>query len=46
MPFKEKIAWISVVTTILVWGTYFTVVLIGVAHGQRTRDRREPAMAG
>jgi hypothetical protein len=34
MPFKEKIAWISVVTTILVWGTYFTVVLIGVLHGQ------------
>ncbi len=23
MPFKEKIAWISVVTTILVWGSYF-----------------------
>ncbi len=23
MPFKEKIAWISVVTTILVWGAYF-----------------------
>jgi uncharacterized membrane protein len=23
MPFKEKIAWISVVTTILVWGGYF-----------------------
>lgn len=26
MPFKEKIAWISVVTTILVWGTYFGFV--------------------
>jgi uncharacterized membrane protein len=23
MPFKEKIAWISVVTTVLIWGTYF-----------------------
>ncbi|MES2096329.1 MAG: hypothetical protein V4459_06190 [Pseudomonadota bacterium] len=23
MPFKEKIAWISVLTTILVWGGYF-----------------------
>lgn len=23
MPFKEKIAWISVVTTVLVWGGYF-----------------------
>lgn len=23
MPFKEKIAWISVVTTTLVWGSYF-----------------------
>lgn len=23
MPFREKIAWISVVTTILVWGCYF-----------------------
>ena len=34
MPFKEKIAWISVVTTILVWGTYFAVVVIGIAHGQ------------
>lgn len=27
MPFKEKIAWISVVTTILVWGTYFGFLL-------------------
>ena len=34
MPFKEKIAWISVVTTILVWGTYFAFVVIGMAHGQ------------
>lgn len=24
MPFKEKIAWISVVTTAIVWGGYFT----------------------
>lgn len=24
MPFKEKIAWISVVTTVIVWGAYFT----------------------
>lgn len=23
MPFKEKVAWISVVTTVLVWGVYF-----------------------
>lgn len=23
MPFKEKVAWISAVTTILVWGSYF-----------------------
>lgn len=23
MPFKEKIAWISVVTMVLVWGAYF-----------------------
>src|ERR1700761_1865595 len=23
MPFKEKVAWISVITTILVWGSYF-----------------------
>ena len=34
MPFKEKIAWISIVTTILVWGTYFTVVVIGALNGQ------------
>jgi hypothetical protein len=34
MPFKEKIAWISVVTTILVWGTYFAFVVIGMAHRQ------------
>jgi len=27
MPFKEKIAWISVVTTILVWGSYFAAVI-------------------
>ena len=27
MPFKEKIAWISVVTTILVWGSYFGFLL-------------------
>jgi hypothetical protein len=27
MPFKEKIAWISLVTTILVWGGYFGVML-------------------
>lgn len=27
MPFKEKIAWISVVTTVIVWGTYFAFLL-------------------
>jgi preprotein translocase subunit SecY len=27
MPFKEKIAWISLVTTILVWGTYFVAAV-------------------
>ena len=27
MPFKEKIAWISVITTIVVWGTYFGFLL-------------------
>ncbi len=29
MSFKEKIAWISVVTTILVWGAYFWFVVAG-----------------
>lgn len=35
MPFKEKIAWISVVTTILVWGAYFGFMLVtgGKLHG-------------
>jgi hypothetical protein len=35
MPFKEKIAWISVVTTILVWGGYFGFMLAtgGKLHG-------------
>ena len=37
MPFKEKIAWISVVTTVIVWGAYFafafrTMVTRGVPH--------------
>jgi len=27
MPFREKIAWISVTTTILVWGAYFGFLL-------------------
>jgi hypothetical protein len=27
MPFKEKIAWLSVITTVLVWGTYFAFVI-------------------
>ncbi|NYT40396.1 hypothetical protein HZY97_06490 [Sphingomonas sp. R-74633] len=35
MPFKEKIAWISVITTILVWGGYFGFMLVtgGKLHG-------------
>jgi hypothetical protein len=35
MPFKEKIAWISVVTTILVWGGYFgfMAATLGQIHG-------------
>jgi uncharacterized membrane protein len=35
MPFKEKIAWISVVTTVLVWGGYFGFMLAtgGQLHG-------------
>ena len=35
MPFKEKIAWISVVTTILVWGGFFGFMLTtgGKLHG-------------
>jgi uncharacterized membrane protein len=32
MPFKEKIAWISVVTTILVWGGYFGFMLVTGGH--------------
>jgi hypothetical protein len=27
MPFKEKIAWISVITTAIVWGSYFGYML-------------------
>jgi hypothetical protein len=27
MPFKEKIAWISVITTVLIWGTFFGFML-------------------
>lgn len=35
MPFKEKIAWISVITTVLVWGGYFGFMLAtgGKLHG-------------
>lgn len=35
MPFKEKIAWISVITTVLVWGSYFGFMLAtgGKLHG-------------
>jgi len=35
MPFKEKIAWISVSSTILVWGGYFGFMLAtaGKLHG-------------
>ena len=35
MPFKEKIAWISVVTTMLVWSGYFGFMLMtgGKLHG-------------
>jgi O-antigen/teichoic acid export membrane protein len=33
MPFKEKIAWISVVTTILVWGSYFAAAVRAAMTG-------------
>lgn len=33
MPFKEKIAWISVVTTVLVWGSYFALVAYAMSRG-------------
>ena len=33
MPFKEKIAWIAVVTTVIVWGAYFAAVLRAAATG-------------
>ena len=33
MSFKEKIAWISVVTTAIVWGAYFTFAISAVAAG-------------
>ncbi len=33
MSFKEKVAWISVVTTILVWGTYFVFAVRAAATG-------------
>ncbi len=35
MPFREKIAWISATTTILVWGGYFGFMLAtgGKLHG-------------
>jgi hypothetical protein len=32
MSFREKIAWISVITTILVWGAYFGFLLTGGLH--------------
>ncbi|MBN8807038.1 MAG: hypothetical protein J0I47_02185 [Sphingomonas sp.] len=34
MPFKEKIAWISVITTLAVWGIYFAFLLSAVASGR------------
>lgn len=33
MPFKEKIAWISITTTVIVWGTYFFFAIRTVATG-------------
>lgn len=27
MPFREKIAWLSISTTVIVWGAYFTFLL-------------------
>ena len=36
MPFREKIAWVSVVTTVLVWGTFFGLMATtgGHVHGK------------
>ena len=31
MPFREKIAWIAVVTMLLVWGSFFGALLVQVA---------------
>ena len=36
MSFREKTAWIAVVTTVVIWGTYFFVVWNGIAA--RTLD--------
>ncbi|THD35340.1 MAG: hypothetical protein E7773_12955 [Sphingomonas sp.] len=35
MSFREKIAWISVVTTAIVWGTFFALLLSAVANGHQ-----------
>ena len=33
MSFREKIAWVSVVLTLLVWGSYFATLMQRVAQG-------------
>ena len=32
MPFREKIAWLSVTTTVIVWGAYFAFLLTTARH--------------
>ncbi|MGN6820743.1 MAG: hypothetical protein ACTHJR_18965 [Sphingomonas sp.] len=32
MSFREKIAWLSVTTTVIVWGTYFGFLLTSARH--------------
>jgi hypothetical protein len=32
MPFREKMAWLSVTTTVVVWGAYFTFLLTTARH--------------
>jgi hypothetical protein len=34
MAFREKIAWVAFLSTVLIWGAFF-IILVTVAHGDR-----------
>lgn len=46
MPYREKVAWLSLIAMLVTYGPYFTLILMGVIPARPLPDLRQLALFG